>query len=937
MISLLRIAIIIFLLLPISLFAQFELVLQTGHNADIKKVDIHPTQNFCLSLDVKNILVVWDLDLQSQYGSISLGGEANDVAFFNDSILVVAKNDGLEFWNFKREELVGRNELSSPVNELFRTHEGVYFLNENVYKIGGFDGYFSKIYGEERLENIALSESGKYLSGTVNEEDVLINLHTGIKLGEWSADSYCTTISEKNSVFVRCSKGAVLDAYDLDENQASKRYVLTNVRKSQRYNVVCFKDNYMIMGDDRDVVSVFDLSKGNYEKQFKNHGGAITAMDADLIKDILVIGGENGTLNLYNLNSTESIGSLQGISSMITAISFKDESKLMLGYADGVIKEWNLITHEVSTKRIQKSFLDKVRNVNYAITGIGIDNGTAVKTYNRDFPTSKEIYKRYSWTITSESDELELEKIDVRAKFAGDLKELSSGKYLLQSTGTEIALNEGVKIIEYSVHPSKNYLLASVSDGFLYWIDANTGELKLKMVSPTDYTFFYITSENYYYGSKSAMSYVGARLNEQLIGFEQIDLLYNRPDKVLQNLPFFDEEYLSLLHEAYNKRLSKLGLDAKSSIRIEQLPSLTSNIESLPFKTEQKELELNIKGVSEGTKISFGHVLINGVPVFGRNGVSLNDLGEWTGKISLSKGDNKLQMYVENERGLKSVRQEKNIYCDIEAKPELYLLCIGSGEFIDANFNLKYAAKDAHDISEQFKKNKNYNAIHSLELTGKNVSSTSIEEAIMELEKAKVDDVIIVFFAGHGVLDANLDYYLSTYDMDFDHPEYGGVLFTELEDHLSTLGCRNKVLLIDACHSGEIDKEEIVATNLEQEDVELVEFRSGTSSIGLIGGTSVFELSKNIFVDLRQNSGVITISSAGGAEYAMEGSLWNNGVFTYCLIDGIQSMKADLNGDKEIYTSELQQYLFKEVPRITNGKQTPTSRVEILDQKIRLW
>jgi hypothetical protein len=110
-----------------------------------------------------------------------------------------------------------------------------------------------------------------------------------------------------------------------------------------------------------------------------------------------------------------------------------------------------------------------------------------------------------------------------------------------------------------------------------------------------------------------------------------------------------------------------------------------------------------------------------------------------------------------------------------------------------------------------------------------------------------------------------------------------------------------------------------------------VETKSGT------GLKTSFELSKTLFADVKSSHGAVVISSAGGGEYAIEGREWKNGIFTYCFIDGVRNKKADLNNDKKITIAELQHYLSVAVPKITGGRQTPTSRDENLNNNFIIW
>lgn len=79
------------------------------------------------------------------------------------------------------------------------------------------------------------------------------------------------------------------------------------------------------------------------------------------------------------------------------------------------------------------------------------------------------------------------------------------------------------------------------------------------------------------------------------------------------------------------------------------------------------------------------------------------------------------------------------------------------------------------------------------------------------------------------------------------------------------------------------------------------------------------------------------ISAAGGTEYAMEGVNWNNGVFTYCLLIGLEYFYADLNKDNYIMMSEINSFVRKKVKELTNGMQNPTTRAEVLNRDWRVW
>lgn len=98
-----------------------------------------------------------------------------------------------------------------------------------------------------------------------------------------------------------------------------------------------------------------------------------------------------------------------------------------------------------------------------------------------------------------------------------------------------------------------------------------------------------------------------------------------------------------------------------------------------------------------------------------------------------------------------------------------------------------------------------------------------------------------------------------------------------------------------------------------------------------------FKLMQQLFADLSSTNGTVVISSASGDEYALESEEWKNGVFTYSILDGLTSLKADNNFDGVIQISELQQYVGEQVQVLTNGAQKPTFRQQNLEDDFVIW
>jgi hypothetical protein len=204
------------------------------------------------------------------------------------------------------------------------------------------------------------------------------------------------------------------------------------------------------------------------------------------------------------------------------------------------------------------------------------------------------------------------------------------------------------------------------------------------------------------------------------------------------------------------------------------------------------------------------------------------------------------------------------------------------------------------------------------------------------LEQTNVNDKVIISYSGHGLLNKTFDYYLSTATIDFKRPEKNGLPYKALEKLLDSIPARQKLLFIDACHSGEVDKEAIqnmkvilgdTTNNLAQGSKSGIELLVDESTVGL---KNSFELMQELFVDVGRGTGTNIISAAAGTQVAYEKGDLKNGVFTYCIL---QMLKDNPN----CTVQQLKEFVSTEVERLTDGLQKPTSRNEVVGFDWKVW
>ena len=156
-------------------------------------------------------------------------------------------------------------------------------------------------------------------------------------------------------------------------------------------------------------------------------------------------------------------------------------------------------------------------------------------------------------------------------------------------------------------------------------------------------------------------------------------------------------------------------------------------------------------------------------------------------------------------------------------------------------------------------------------------------------------DVGVLFLAGHGVNDADGDYYFLPRDANTERLRRTGVSYLEVKKTLAALPGKT-LAFIDTCHAGNV-----------------MGARRGAADINAV----VNDLTS-------AENGVVVFASSTGRQFALEQDAWGNGAFTKALVEGLTG-KADYTRDGAVTINELDTWLADRVKQLTKNQQTPTT------------
>jgi TonB family protein len=231
-------------------------------------------------------------------------------------------------------------------------------------------------------------------------------------------------------------------------------------------------------------------------------------------------------------------------------------------------------------------------------------------------------------------------------------------------------------------------------------------------------------------------------------------------------------------------------------------------------------------------------------------------------------------------------------------------LVIGNTTYTDARFGaLTAPAEDVRDLGDLLKDPGIGNFDQVTRLIDESQSPVCRAVERFFADKA-IDDLLVLYFSGHGLLDEEGQLYLALKDTDWDVPRSSALAAEFVASAMDRSRSQRVVLILDCCHSGAF-------------------VRGAKGVVGASAGT------KLAFEGNGHGRWVLTATDA--TQYAWDGSrlitsgsvTTDTSIFTRYLVEGLKTGNADLDHDGYISVRELSDYVYHQLMQ-QNVNQTPS-------------
>ena len=679
-------------------------------------------------------------------------------------------------------------------------------------------------------------------------------------------------------------------------------------------NTVAFSEDskYIVTASMDNTARIWRVSTGHFLRALKGHTDNVNSAIFSPDGKYIATASWDNTAKIWETASGKLIHNLRGHTGVVKSALFSPDGKYIVTASwDNTAKIWEAASGKLIHNL--KGHTDKVRTAIFSPDGKYIltaswdstakiwepEDGQLLRTLKGHTASlnSAAFSPDGKYIVTGSLDNTAKIWQTDNGKLLADLKAHNSsvnsvsfspdGKYIITASEDNTAkvwlaaegklqsdLKEHTAPLKSAVFsPDGNYLVTTSEDNTLKKWKTFTGEFL--------YTFFAIDSTDYlvldkdghYDGTEKARKMLYYVCENEIVDLEQFKDLSWEPDLVSKLMGVNKEPVTA-------KKISEINICNYTPEVVEQgFSNGIYHYQITPKRGGLGEVQLYVNGklIEKFSPSSLVQ----------KNNIYILKVDEKIVKDYLIAGtDNKILVKATTLAGTMlsrgaslKVTKEKS-----GSNPDMYIVSVGISKYKGDKLKLSYASKDAVDfgqlITSSAQKLLNTDGRQHIFTYTFNTeagsplwpSKTIIEKRMDSIaQKAKADDIIVIFLAGHGVLPSGQkNFYLLTAeatDIELSDIEKEVAISTdELKEWLRKIKANKQILILDACYSGQAIK------NLQE----------------LIVTRNVPADQQRALESLKDKTGMFILSASTSSQSAYETSLYAQGLLTYSLLSGIK-------------------------------------------------
>ncbi len=862
-----------------------------GHAKTVVDARLSPNGELVATSSMDGLLRLFDAKTRSLITALKHRGDGVCIQFSRDGKWLYS---GDKTGNLLVYDIINRKKIPS-----IQSHKGAiqamaihpsrpeFLTASSDYSIHSYhaDGTFiHSIQGQtEPIEDFVFSPNGKWMAAIYQDSIIrVISVESGLEASKFIPGGvlHALCFHPNSELLASAGKSETVSVFEVGQGLQTLQLKLPEPGSIRHLNWSS-DGKLILLSGDASVASLLNYQSGKIQRTYDGHTGPIIAADFSSKGGYVITSSLDSTVRIFDALSGKNIHTYTGFKRKLNHAVFSPDA-LQFAYCEG----YTVYVHETLSGKLLHTLKENTWYVHdmkfspdsrYLLTG-----GSDRKAILYDVQSGRSLH-----TIDGNGAPV----YSVSFNTLGDYFALAGGDQLVRvfssSTGKEIHSMEGhfAPLRKVAFSPDGVHLL-SIGRGHqaVLW-DFETGKQMYSRLQLQNGEWLLYDKDFRYDGSPGARASLYVSCGLEPISLDRIkDALY---------VPgLAQKQYYH--HTIDYPRLAELELCGT-------LPEVKPNYikqGDFQFQITQRAAEV------EEVEVYVNHRLTKTIPksslktVDGKLMLDIN--GEELKPLFSSNEPNQIEVVAVTNHGGKDLKSRGIIELPGQANqgsgkvPNVYALMIGVNDYTDDKLNLTYPVKDAKALGNaiemtagEFLGPEHVFMYHlNSEVRGGKGYATperdNIRRALAEIgERAQPEDVVLIFFAGHGMMKGLVDqkFTLLTSEATKENPI--GISTTDLQSWLSPEGPHkmkaNKMILIfDACHSGQASKELFTMMSYNEDRTNRIRQME----------------------DLREKSGLLILAASAPNQTAYELPQYEQGLLTYCLLKTLKN-NPDILDDRE--------------------------------------